>query len=172
MAPVIVGNHVIAGVSGDDLDIPGYLESRDPETGNLQWHWYTVPQARRSGFRNWPTGDAMKHGGGMTLAIATTTIPSLNMIYVPTGNPQPVIAGRPAAGAESLHRLRRRAESRYRQDAMVFPSLSPHDTHDWDATQTPVLFDGEINGQKRKLLAQASRNGYFFVMDRATGKTS
>ena len=47
---------------------------------------------------------------------------------------------------------------------------SPHDTHDWDATQTPVLFDGEINGQKRKLVAQASRNGYFFVLDRATGK--
>ena len=47
---------------------------------------------------------------------------------------------------------------------------SPHDTHDWDATQTPVLFDGEINGQKRKLVAQASRNGYFFVLDRATGE--
>jgi alcohol dehydrogenase (cytochrome c) len=47
---------------------------------------------------------------------------------------------------------------------------SPHDTHDWDATQVPVLFDGEVNGQKRKLLAQASRNGFFFVLDRATGK--
>ena len=49
---------------------------------------------------------------------------------------------------------------------------SPHDTHDWDATQTPVLFDGEINGQTRKLVAQASRNGYFFVLDRATGKST
>ena len=48
---------------------------------------------------------------------------------------------------------------------------SPHDTHDWDATQTPVLIDGEVNGQRRKLVAQASRNGFFFVLDRATGKT-
>ena len=65
--------------------------------------------------------------------------------------------------------LHRRAEYRYRKAGLVFPA-SPHDTHDWDAVQTPVLIDGEFEGKPRKMLAQASRNGYFFLLDRTNGK--
>lgn len=169
VAPIIVKNHVIAGVSGDDLDRPGYLESRDPETGELQWRWYVVPQKMgEPGSETWPNEDAMKHGGGMTWQPVTYD-PELNLIYVGTGNPQPVIAHKNREGdnlfTESIVALNPDTGKM----AWYFQA-SPHDTHDWDATQAPVLFDGEINGQKLKLLAQASRNGYFFVLDRTNGK--
>jgi alcohol dehydrogenase (cytochrome c) len=169
VAPVVIKNHVIVGVSGDDLDIPGYLESRDPETGELQWRWYTVPQKKgEPGSETWPSEDAMKHGGGMTW-VPVTYDPDLNLVYLGTGNPQPVIAGKARPGAnlftESIVALHLDSGKM----AWYFQA-SPHDTHDWDAVQTPVLIDGEINGQKRKLIAQASRNGYFFVLDRANGK--
>lgn len=98
-APIIVKNHVITGISGDDLDRAGYIQSHDPVTGNLQWRWYVVPQKPgEPGSETWPNEDAMKHGGGMTWQPVTYD-PELNLIYVPTGNPQPVIAHKNRAGA-------------------------------------------------------------------------
>ncbi|MGI9072369.1 MAG: acido-empty-quinoprotein group A [Bryobacteraceae bacterium] len=168
VAPIVIKNHVITGVSGDDLDIPGYLESRDPETGDLQWRWYSVPKPGEPGSETWPNADAMGHGGGMTW-VPCTYDPELNMIFVGTGNPQPVIAGKGRKGnnlfTESIVALK------LDTGKLVWHfQPSPHDTHDWDAVQTPVLIDGEIDGQPRKLVAQASRNGWFFVLDRKTGK--
>jgi alcohol dehydrogenase (cytochrome c) len=99
VAPVVVKGHVIAGVSGDDLDIPGYVQSHDPESGEMQWRWYVVPQKMgEPGSESWPNEDAMKHGGGMTWQPITYD-PELNLIYVTTGNPQPVIAHKNRAGA-------------------------------------------------------------------------
>ncbi|HZQ56135.1 MAG TPA: acido-empty-quinoprotein group A [Bryobacteraceae bacterium] len=169
VAPIVIGNHVLVGVSGDDLDIPGYLDSRDPETGDLQWRWYTVPQKQGDpGLNTWPSLDAAKHGGGMTW-VPSTYDPDLNLVYVGTGNPQPVIAGKAREGdnlfTESIVALHLDTGKM----AWYF-QCSPHDTHDWDAVQTPILIDGEIDGKPRKLVAQASRNGYFFVLDRVTGK--
>ena len=169
VAPIVVKNHVLTGVSGDDLDIPGYLDARDPETGALQWRWYSVPQKQGDpGVESWPSLEAAKHGGGMTW-VPSTYDPELNLIYVGTGNPQPVIAGKARQGddlfTESIVALQPETGK------MVWHfQCSPHDTHDWDAVQTPVLFDGKIDGKPRKLLAQASRNGYFFVLDRTNGK--
>src|SRR5262245_51131769 len=161
-APLIVKNHVIVGVSGDDLDIPGYLQAHDPETGAVQWRWYSYPEAGTPEAKTWPSADAMVHGGGMTWG-STTYDAELNLIFFGTGNPQPVVNGR-----------RRQGDNRYPESiAALNPDTgklawyfqaSPHDTHDWDATSTPVLIDGEIAGQPRKLLAQASRNGWFFVL--------
>jgi alcohol dehydrogenase (cytochrome c) len=169
VAPVIVNNHVITGVSGDDLDRPGYIESHDPETGDLQWRWYTVPQkVGDPGSETWPSEEAMKHGGGMTWQPVTYD-PELNLIYVTTGNPQPVIAGKARQGANLFTASIVAVNPDTGKMAWYFQA-SPHDTHDWDATETPVLIDGEINGQKRKLLAQSSRNGWFFLLDRTTGK--
>jgi alcohol dehydrogenase (cytochrome c) len=169
MAPLVVNNHVITGVSGDDLDRPGYIESHDPETGDLQWRWYTVPQKMGDpGSETWPNEDAMKHGGGMTW-LTPTYDPELNLIYVVTGNPQPVIAGKARPGDNLFTASIVALNPDTGKMAWYFQS-SPHDTHDWDATQTPVLFDAEIDGQPRKLLAQAARNGYFFVLDRTNGK--
>jgi alcohol dehydrogenase (cytochrome c) len=169
VSPVVLKNHVITGVSGDDLDRPGYLEARDPETGDVQWRWYVVPQKKgEPGSESWPSEEAMKHGGGMTWQPITYD-PELNLIYVGTGNPQPVIAGKARQGNNLFTESIVAVNADTGKMAWYFQS-SPHDTHDWDATQVPVLFDTEINGQRRKLLAQASRNGYFFVLDRATGK--
>ena len=83
VAPVVVGNHVIAGVSGDDSDVGGYLESHDPETGELQWRFYTVPQKKGDpGSETWPNEDMSSHGGGMTW-VPITYDPELKMIMSP-----------------------------------------------------------------------------------------
>jgi alcohol dehydrogenase (cytochrome c) len=169
VAPIIVKNHVIVGVSGDDLDVPGFLEARDPQTGALQWRWYAVPQKMGDpGSDTWPNEDAMKHGGGMTWQPVTYD-PELNLVFVTTGNPQPVIAHANRAGDNLFTAAIVALDADSGKMAWYFQS-SPHDTHDWDSTQTAVLFDGVIDGQPRKLVAQAARNGHFFVLDRATGK--
>jgi alcohol dehydrogenase (cytochrome c) len=168
VAPIIVKNHVITGVSGDDLDIPGYIESHDPETGALQWRWYTHPNPGDAEAESWPTIEAMLHGGGMTW-VPSTYDPDLNLLYFGTGNPQPVIAGKGRRG-DNLYTESIIALNPDTGKLVWYFQASPHDTHDWDAVQTPVLFDGEINGAPRKLLAQASRNGWFFVLDRTNGK--
>ena len=167
-APLVVGNHVIAGVSGDDLDVPGYIQSHDPETGAMQWRWYAYPEVGSPEAKSWPTVEAMLHGGGMTWG-STTYDPELNLIYFGTGNPQPVIAHKGRMGDNLFTECIVAVNADTGKRAWYFQS-SPHDTHDWDANQTPVLIDGTINGQPRKLLAQAARNGYFFVLDRVTGK--
>jgi alcohol dehydrogenase (cytochrome c) len=169
VAPVVTRNHVFVGVSGDDLDIPGYLESRDPATGELKWRWYVVPQKMdEPGSETWPNEDAMKHGGGMTWTPVTYD-PELNLVYVTTGNPQPVVAHKNRVGANLFTGSIVALNADTGKMVWYFQS-SPHDTHDWDSTQTAVVFDGTINGQPRKLIAQAARNGHFFVLDRTNGK--
>ncbi len=168
VAPLVINNHIIAGVSGDDLDIPGYIESHDPETGARQWRWYAHPQPGDPEAKTWPNTEAMLHGGGMTWG-ATTYDPELNLLYFGTGNPQPVIAGKGRMG-DNLYTESIVAINPDTGKLKWYFQPSPHDTHDWDAIETPVLIDGEIGGQKRKLLAQASRNGYFFLLDRTDGK--
>jgi alcohol dehydrogenase (cytochrome c) len=64
-APIVIRNHIIIGVGGDSLDVPGYLESRDPDTGELQWRWYTTPRPGEPGSETWPDKYSMEHGGGM-----------------------------------------------------------------------------------------------------------
>jgi alcohol dehydrogenase (cytochrome c) len=168
-APVIIRNHVITGISGDDFDTPGYIASHDPATGDLQWRWYSVPlKAGDPGSKTWPNEDAMRHGGGMTWQPVTYD-PDLNLMYVTTGNPHPVIAHRNRAGDNLFTECIVALNPDTGKMAWYFQT-SPHDTHDWDATETPVLVDGRIDGRPRKLVVQAARNGYFFVLDRETGK--
>jgi len=169
VAPVIVGNHVLVGVSGDDLDIPGYYESRDPETGDLQWHWNVSPKKGEPGFDTWPSAEAAAHGGGMTWG-PTSYDPDLKLIYFGTGNPQPVVAGKGRKG-DNLYTASIVALNVDTGKLEWYFQPSPHDTHDWDNIQAPVLIDGTIDGAKRKLLAMACRNGWFFVLDRTNGKS-
>lgn len=168
-APVVINNHVIVGVGGDSLDVPGFLEAHDPETGNIQWKWWSEPlKMGDPGSNTWPDESAMRHGGGMTW-IPGTYDPELHLYYVGTGNPNPVMAGQSRKGAD-LYTCSIVALNIDTGKMVWYFQTSPHDTHDWDAAQTPVLFDAEIDGKPRKLLAQANRNGYFFVLDRETGK--
>jgi acido-empty-quinoprotein group A len=166
--PILIRNHLIVGVGGDSLDDPGYLESRDPETGELQWRWDTEPKPGQPGSETWPDTESMSHGGGMTW-VPGTYDPELNLIYWGTGNPNPVHAGQGRKGA-NLWTSSIVALNPDTGKLVWYFQPSPHDTHDYDATQTPILIDGEFQGRKRKLLAQANRNGYFFLLDRATGE--
>ncbi len=168
-APVIVGNHVLVGTGGDSLDVPGFLEAHDPETGAVQWKWWTEPLKRGDpGSETWPDEYSMRHGGGMTW-IPGTYDPELHLYYLGTGNPNPVMAGQSRKG-DDLWTCSIVALNVDTGKIAWYYQVSPHDTHDWDAVQTPILFNGEFNGKPRKLLAQASRNGYFFLLDRTNGE--
>ncbi len=167
-APMIIGRQVIIGVGGDALDIPGYLESRDPEAGNLVWRWNTTPRPGEPGATSWPDEDSMSHGGGMPW-IPGTYDPELNLYYLGTGNPQPVLSGKSRPG-DNLYTCSIVALNPNTGKMAWYYQVTPHDTHDWDAAQTPVLIDGDFDGRPRKMIAQASRNGHFFLLDRVTGE--
>lgn len=158
MAPLVVANHVIVGVSGDFDNLSGYLRSLDPVTGDTQWQWDSTP----------PAGTPNSTTGGMTWMTGTYD-PKLNLIYWGTGNPTPVLNGHPRPGDDLYTCSIVALNPDTGKLAWAFQA-SPHDTHDWDAVETPVLVDGDFHGQPRKMLMQASRDGYFFVLDRTTGK--
>lgn len=168
MAPLVIRNHVIAGVSGDVTDIPGFLDSIDPVTGKLQWRWYTEPLPGQPGSSTWPNVAAMRHGGGMTWMTGTYD-PKLNLLYWGTGNPNPVLDGAPRPGA-NLYTASIVALNPDTGKLVWYYQASPHDVHDWDAVETPVIFDAPFPGTEGKLVAQASRNGFFFLLDRTNGK--
>jgi alcohol dehydrogenase (cytochrome c) len=169
MAPMIVKNHVLVGVGGDAMDVRGYLEARDPETGDLQWRWWSEPEKKGDpGSETWPNQASMDHGGGMTW-LPGTYDPDLNLIYWGTGNANPVFAGQSRKGA-NLYTASIVALNPDNGRLVWYFQASPHDTHDWDNVETPVLFDAVVDGKPRKLLAQAARCGWFFVLDRVTGK--
>ena len=167
-APIVVGDHVIVGTGGDSLDVPGFLEAHDPETGAVQWKWWSEPlKMGDPGSETWPNEDSMRHGGGMTW-IPGTYDPELHLYYIGTGNPNPVMAGRSRAGSDLFTCSIVALNIDTGRLAWYFQA-SPHDTHDWDSAETPVLIDGEFDGRPRKMLVQANRNGYFFVLDRTNG---
>lgn len=169
MAPLVVGDHVLAGVSGDFNDLHGFVDSVDPDTGKLQWRWNSLPKPGQLGSNTWPpSGDAMQHGGGMTWNTGTYD-PELNLVYWGTANPNPVLDGSTRAG-DNLFTCSIVALNPDTGALVWYFQPSPHDVHDWDAVQAPILVDAEWKGQRRKLLLQASRNGYLFVLDRTTGK--
>ncbi|RPH64108.1 MAG: acido-empty-quinoprotein group A [Acidobacteria bacterium] len=167
-APIVIGNRILIGVGGDSLDVPGYLEARDPEAGEVVWRWNTTPRPGEPGSETWPDEYSMLHGGGMPW-LPGTYDPDLNLYYVGTGNANPVLAGQSRAG-DNLWTCSIVALNVDTGKMAWYYQATPHDTHDWDAAQTPVLIDGVIDGQPRKLLAQANRNGYFFLLDRTNGK--
>ncbi|MGH9667608.1 MAG: acido-empty-quinoprotein group A, partial [Bryobacteraceae bacterium] len=168
-APVVIGNHVIVGTGGDSLDVPGFLEARDPETGAVQWKWWSEPLKKGDpGSESWPSEYSMRHGGGMTW-IPGTYDPDLHLYYLGTGNPNPVLAGKSRQG-DDLYTCSIVALNVDTGKLAWYFQPSPHDVHDWDAVQTPILIDGEFESKPRKMLAQASRNGYFFLLDRTNGK--
>jgi alcohol dehydrogenase (cytochrome c) len=158
MAPLVIRNHVIVGVSGDFDNLRGYLRSIDPETGATQWEWDSTP----------PVGTPNQPSGGMTWMTGTYD-PGLNVLYWGTGNPTPVLTGRTRPG-EDLYTCSIVALNPDTGKLVWAFQPSPHDTHDWDAVETPVLADAVFDGKPRKLLMQTSRNGYFFVLDRTNGK--
>ena len=167
-APLVIRNHIITGVGGDSLDVPGYLEARDPETGGVQWRFNTTPRPGEPNAGTWPSKISMEHGGGMTW-LSGTYDPELNLYFFGTGNPNPVHAAQSRKG-DNLYTCSIVALNPDTGKMAWYYQVSPHDTHDWDNVETPVLIDGVFRGQPRKMLAQAARNGYFVLLDRTNGK--
>ncbi len=171
-APVVVGDHVLVG-TGDDLDAPGFLQSFDPKTGELQWKFYTVPMDKGDpGVETWASLDAARHGGAQVW-IPGSYDPETQLYIFGTGNPTPAYTARLRAPRDEHTNLYTCSVVGLNVNTgkmTWYYQTSPNDTHDWDATQAPVLFDGMFAGKPRKMVMQASRNGYVFVLDRTTGE--
>jgi alcohol dehydrogenase (cytochrome c) len=169
LAPTVIGRHIIVGTGGDTSDIPCWLESRDPETGERQWIWYATPHKGEPGIETWPSEAASLHGGGGPWQPPTYD-PDLNLLYITTANPNPVYNGLSRKG-DNLYTCSVVALNPDTGKMSWYYQFSPHDTHDWDATQVTPLIDGVFNGQPRKMLAQANRGGWYFLLDRTNGKS-
>ena len=169
-APVTVGNHVIVG-TGNDLDSPGFLQSFDPESGDLQWTFYTVPMTPGDpGLETWKSLDAARHGGGHPW-LPGVYDPETRLYIFGTGNPTPAYTDGPRGPGDNLYTCAIVAVNVDTGKMAWYYQTSPHDTHDWDSAQTPVLVDGDFRGSgPRKMVLTASRNGYYFTLDRQTGE--
>jgi alcohol dehydrogenase (cytochrome c) len=168
MAPIVVDNHVLVG-TGNDLDAPGFLQSYDPATGERKWIFYTVPMNPGDrGLETWPTLDAARHGGGQVW-IPGSYDPETRLYIFGTGNPTPGYTGAGRRGDNLFTGSLVAVDVDTGRMAWYFQT-APHDTHDWDSAQTPILIDGTIDGQPRRLVSTAARNGYFFTVDRVTGE--
>ena len=167
-APMVIGNHVIAG-TGNDIDAPGFLQSFDPDTGDLQWKLYTVPMNPGDpGVETWPSLDAARHGGAQPWMPGAYD-PETKLYIFGTGNPTPAYTAGRGEG-DNLFTCSLVAVNVDTGKMAWYYQTSPHDMHDWDSAQVPVLFDARINGRMRKLVSTAARNGYFFTLDRVTGE--
>jgi alcohol dehydrogenase (cytochrome c) len=167
-APMVLGNHIIVG-TGNDMDSPAFLKSMDPETGELQWTVYSTPQnAGEAGLDTWTSLDASRHGAGSTW-IPGSYDPETHLYLYGTGNPTPAYTGGRGDG-DNLYTCSLIALNVDTGKMAWYYQTSPHDTHDWDSTETPALVDMPFNGRMRKLVITATRNGYFYVLDRVTGE--
>jgi alcohol dehydrogenase (cytochrome c) len=167
-APIVIDNHVLVG-AGDDADVPGSLRSLDPVTGKQQWIFHTTPMNPADpGLDTWPNLDAARHGGG-NVWTAGAFDPQTRLYIFGTGNPSPSYESSARKG-DNLFTCALVAVNVDTGKLAWYYQTSPHDTHDWDSSETPILVDGDFHGKPRKLVLQATRNGHFFVLDRVTGE--
>jgi alcohol dehydrogenase (cytochrome c) len=166
-APLAVKDEVIVGTSGGDSGVRGFVAAYDAPTGKRKWLRWTIPGPGEFGSSSWP-GDSYLHGGGTTWMPGTYD-PELNTLYWTTSNASPDFVGdsRPGDDLYTACVLAIDADS---GELKWYFQFTPHDLWDYDATETPVLIDTIENGTARRLLAQANRNGYFYVLDRTNGK--
>jgi alcohol dehydrogenase (cytochrome c) len=166
-APLVVEGKVIVGVAGGEYGIRGFLDCYDAQTGERLWRFYTIPAPGEPGSETW-TGDAWRTGGGPTWVTGTYD-PGLRIVYWGVGNPGPDYNGdsRPGDNLYTSSIIALNVDSG--KLAWHF-QFTPHDEHDWDANQIPMLIDATIEGQNRRLLVQATKNGYYYVLDRVTGE--
>jgi alcohol dehydrogenase (cytochrome c) len=168
-APIVVGNHVLVG-AGNTLNAPGFLQSFDPDTGKLQWKHYSVPMNPGDpGLETWKDLDAARHGGGQVW-VPGAYDPETHLYIYGTGNPTPAYIAALRGNSDALFTCSMLAVNVETGKMAWYYQNSPNDTHDWDSAQTPVLADITISGRPRKVAMTAARNGYFFVVDRATGE--
>ena len=163
VAPLIVKNLVVLGVSGGEYGVRGFIDAYDADTGERKWRFYTIPGPGEPGHDTWE-GDSWKVGGAPAWNTGTYD-PATNQIFWPTGNPAPSNRGEGRAGDNLYSNCLLALDADTGRLKWYF-QFTKHDEHDWDATQVPVMIDAV----GRRLIAQADRNGFFYVIDRTNGK--
>jgi alcohol dehydrogenase (cytochrome c) len=166
-APLAVKDKVIVGMAGGEHPISGFLDAYDAATGKRLWRFNTIPQPGEANFGTW-AGDSWKTGGVSTWNSGSYD-PETNTVYWGTSNPWP-----------DYNRDFREGDNLYSCSVLALDAdtgklkwhfqFTPHDTHDWDATQIPILIDAPFRGEQRKLMAWAARNGFYYLLDRNNGK--
>jgi alcohol dehydrogenase (cytochrome c) len=158
---------MIAGIAGGDGGLRGFLDAYKPETGERVWRFETLPRRGEPGSETWQ-GKALEVGCGSTWLTGTYD-PSLDLLYWTTGNPCPDYNGDERKG-DNLYTSSILALKPKTGKLAWYYQVTPHDVHDFDAQQVPMLVDATYRGTPRKLLVQASRNGFFYVLDRTDGR--
>jgi alcohol dehydrogenase (cytochrome c) len=166
-APLIVKDKVIVGVAGGEYAIRGFLDAYDPKDGARVWRFWTVPAPGEPGAESWPA-EVWERGGGPTWLTGTYD-PELNLLYWGTGNPNPDFYGADRKG-DNLYTNALVALDADTGKLRWHFQFTPHDEHDWDANQIPVLADVTMDGAARKVVMVANRNGFLYVLDRADGR--
>ncbi|MBK5290454.1 MAG: PQQ-dependent dehydrogenase, methanol/ethanol family [Acidobacteriia bacterium] len=167
LAPLIIKGKVITGVAPSDHGLNGVLDAYDPETGERLWRWKTIPEPGEPGNETW-AGDSWKTGGG-GIWLTGSFDPDLNLIYWGIGNPAPDFDGDVRKG-DNLYTECMVAIDADTGKLKWYFQFTPWDVHDWDAVEIPILVDAPFKGKPRKLLVQANRNGFYYVLDRVTGE--
>ncbi|HUS06209.1 MAG TPA: PQQ-dependent dehydrogenase, methanol/ethanol family [Bryobacteraceae bacterium] len=167
LAPIVVKDKVLAGVSGGEFGIRGFVDAFDAATGRRAWRFYTIPAKGEPGGDSW-LAESWKRGGGATWMTGTYD-PKLNLVYWGVGNPGPDLYGKERIG-DNLYTSSLIALNADTGTLKWHFQFTPHDTHDWDANETPMLLDLPWKGKPRKLVVQTNRNGFYYILDRETGE--
>lgn len=163
-APLVVKDKIIVGVASSGRSC--FVAALSAETGNEAWRVWAVPRKGEAGSETW--GDfPLDQGGGPTWTTGSYD-PELNLLYWPTGNPWPDFYGGDRPGDNLFTDCILAIDADTGKMKWYFQFV-PHDTHDWDANETPILVDMPYQGRPRKLLLQANRNGFYYVLDRTNG---
>ncbi|PCJ23057.1 MAG: PQQ-dependent dehydrogenase, methanol/ethanol family [SAR86 cluster bacterium] len=167
LAPLALDGKIVVGVSGAEAGVRGYIDAYDSATGERLWRTFTVPEPGEPGSETWQ-GDAWQTGGGSTWLTGSFDA-ELNTLYWTTGNPAPDWNGDVRPG-DNLFTCSVLALDPDTGEMRWYFQYTPHDTHDWDANQIPVLIDAEFEGEQRKMLALANRNAFYYLIDRESGE--
>jgi alcohol dehydrogenase (cytochrome c) len=166
-APLVVKDKILVGTSGGDDGVRGFLAAYDAETGKQAWRFWTIPAPGEFGSNSWP-GESYKLGGGTTWMPGTFD-PQLNTIFWGTSNPSPDFDGGPRPG-DDLYTDCLLALDPDTGKLKWYFQFTPHDLFDYDAVETPMLVDANFKGEPRKLIVEANRNGFVYILDRTNGK--
>ncbi len=166
-APLVVKDKVIVGIAGGEYGVRGFLDAYDAKSGKRLWRFWTIPSPGEAANKTWK-GDSWKTGSATTWVTGSYD-PATNLVYWGTGNPGPDWNGEVREGDNLYSDCLIAVDA----DTGVLKwhfQFTPHDMHDWDATEVPVLVDAEVRGEPRKLVVFANRNAFYYVLDRVTGK--
>src|SRR5467141_2596598 len=169
LAPLVVKDKVIVGVAGGEFGIRGFIAAYDARTGREAWKFYTIPGPGEPGHETWPANSNAWEHGGASVWVTGSYDPDLNLTYWGIGNPGPDWNGDERAG-DNLYSSSVVALDVDTGKLQWYSQFSPHDEFDFDSTQVPVLADMQWKGSPRKVMLWANRNGFFYVLDRATGQ--